>query len=424
MSIENNENKQNIEQETENKSWWKKLFGLTRIYGLILAVFVFMCSTNISYANDGKFKYLKGSYGQTAVALNENEIFLPSYYDWKLHTKTGLHEAIPIQAQIYNLKEKKFKPLNVFMNIQRHQYLAIKLNENEVLIVGGKTRPKDKAARNIREAEIYDINNNTFKYIGDTNYKNYSPVYDNVIKLKDGRVLLNCLSHFEIYDPKIMKFYKVGEEIKYYQKSIQDSLGKKEQIRNSKNIYNFKVAMTLLNDGRVYIAGANYDGNPGNAEIYDPKTNTFTKVADQLYPRFCRSAVTLKDGRVLLTGGTDTYYSYSLNKDKYKPSDNGNAEIYDPKTDTYTSVGSLNVKRCYHSSILLSNGKVLIVNGAKGPGGATDQETRKAELFDPKTNKFRIISSTKLERWAFNIEKISDNKVLINSYNGWEVYKY
>lgn len=426
MSIENNRDNENIEQETENKSWWKKLFCLTRIYGLILAVFVFMCSTNISYANDGKFKYLKGSYGRTAVVLNENEIFLPSYYKQVLNPKTGLHDQIPLPAQIYNIKEQKFKSLNIFMNIHRFGHLAVKLNDNEVLIFGGVTRPKGKAARSLREAEIYDIKNNTFKLVGDTNYKYYEPIYTNVVKLKDGRIFIStAASNFEIFDPKTNKFYKAGEEIRYYKKDFFDCYGEKEKIRNSKNIYNFKVAMTLLHDGRVYIAGANYDGDPGNAEIYDPETNTFTQVADQLYPRFCRSAVTLPDGRVLLTGGTNAYYSYILHgKKRFKPSEAGDAEIYDPKTNTYTSVGSLNVRRCHHQSILLSNGKVLIVNGEKGPGGATDRETRKAELFDPKTNKFKLISSTKLERYAFNIEKISDNKVFINSYNGWEIYEY
>ena len=436
MSDENKEILENNQEENQNKPegnkrWWKKLLGLKPTYGLyklnvviVISIFIFTVFQNICYANNGKFEYLKGSYGKNAVVLNENEIFLPSYYREVLNLKTGLHDDIPISAQIYNLKEKKFKSLNVFMNIHRVRYLAVKLNDNEVLIFGGNHR--GRGASFPKEAEIYNIKNNTFKLVGGTNYQYYDPIYTNVVKLKDGRVFINnAMSNFEIYDPKTMKFYKAGEEIKYYKKDIFDSKGQKEKIRNSKNIYNLKVAMTLLHDGRVYIAGANYDGEPGNAEIYDPKTNTFTQVADQLYPRFCRSAVTLADGRVLLTGGTNAYYSYILHgKKRFKPSEDGDAEIYDPKTNTYTSVGLLNVRRCHHSSILLSNGKVLIVNGEKGPGGATDRETRKAELFDPKTNKFKLISSTKLERYAFNIEKISDNKVLINSYNGWEVYKY
>ena len=431
-NIENNQ-EENRNKPEGNRNWWRKLLGLNKTYGLyklnvviVISIFIFTVFQNICYANDGKFEYLKGSYGQTAVVLNENEIFLPSYYKEVLDSKTGLHDQIPIPAQIYDLKERKFKSLNIFMNIHRHMYLAVKLNDNEVLIFGGENRTKDRAAYSPKEAEIYNIKNNTFKLVGGTNYQYYDPIYTNVVKLKDGRIFRStAASNFEIYDPKTMKFYKAGEEIKYYKKDFFDSKGKKEKIRNSKNIYNFKVAMTLLHDGRVYIAGANYDGEPGNAEIYDPKTNTFTQVADQLYPRFCRSAVTLEDGRVLLTGGTNAYYSYILHgKKRFKPSEDGDAEIYDPKTNTYTSVGLLNVRRCYHSSILLSNEKVLIVDGAKGPGGATDRETRKAELFDPKTNKFNLISSTKLERWAFNIEKISDNKVFINSYNGWEIYEY
>lgn len=412
--------------KSNKQSIWKKLSNFHIIYKLTLLLFVIICNTSISYANDGKFEYLKGSYGQTAVVLNENEIFLPSHYKEVLNPKTGLHDQIPVSAQIYDLKERKFKPLNVFMNFPRSGYTAVKLNNNDVLIFGGTHRPKGKAASEPKEAEIYDIKNNKFNIVGNINYGFYDRVYTNFVKLNDGRIFIsNASSKFEIFDPKTMEFYKVGKEIKYYKKDFFDPYGEKEKTRNSKNIYNFKVAMTLLQDGRVYIAGANYDGEPGNAEIYDPETNTFIQVADQLYPRFCRSAVTLDDGRVLLTGGTNAYYSYILHgKKRFEPSDEGNAEIYDPKTNTYTSLGALKVKRCYHSSILLSNGKVLIVNGAKEPGETTDNKTRKAELFDPKTNKFKLIPSTKLVRYASNIEKISDDKVLINSYNGWEIYKY
>lgn len=406
----------------ENKNWLKNLYKLTTIFGLIL-FFIFITTQNLSYTKNGEFEYLKGSYGATAVVLNENEIFLPSYYKEVFNFKTGLHDQIPIPAQIYDLKQRKFKSLNIFMNIPRSMYLAVKLSDTDVLIFGGVNETESRTSYKPKEAEIYDIKNKTFKIVGNTNYDFHNNVHTNFVKLKDGRIFIGKFDKFEIFDPKTEKFYKVGEELKYYKKDYFDPNGEKVKIRNSKNIYNFKVAMTLLQDGRVYIAGANYDGNPGNAEIYDPKTNTFTQVADQLYPKFCRSAVTLGDGRVLLTGGTNAYYRYSSNKKRFEPSNKGNAEIYDPKTNTYTSVGSLNVKRCYHSSILLSNGKVLIVNGGKEPAG-TDKETKKGELFNPKTNEFELMSSTKLERWVFNLQKISDNKVLINSHTGWEIYKY
>ena len=195
MSDENKEILENNQEENQNKPegnkrWWKKLLGLKPTYGLyklnvviVISIFIFTVFQNICYANNGNFEYLKGSYGDTAVVLNENEIFLPSAYKEVLNPKTGLHDQIPIPAQIYNLKEKKFKSLNVFMNIHRHMYLAVKLNDNEVLIFGGENRTKDRAAYSPKEAEIYNIKNNTFKLVGGTNYQYYDPIYTNVVKL-------------------------------------------------------------------------------------------------------------------------------------------------------------------------------------------------------------------------------------------------
>ena len=110
------ENKEKI----NNKSSLRKLLGLNKTYGLyklnvviVISIFIFTVFQNIYYANDGKFEYLKGSYGRTAVVLNENEIFLPSYYKQVFNLKTGLHDQIPIPAQIYDLKERKFKCIAV-----------------------------------------------------------------------------------------------------------------------------------------------------------------------------------------------------------------------------------------------------------------------------------------------------------------------
>ena len=142
-NIENNQ-EENRNKPEGNRNWWRKLLGLNKTYGLyklnvviVISIFIFTVFQNICYANNGKFEYLKGSYGRTAVVLNENEIFLPSHYKEVLNSKTGLHDQIPIPAQIYDLKERKFKPLNIFMNIHRSMYLTVKLNDTDVLIWGG-----------------------------------------------------------------------------------------------------------------------------------------------------------------------------------------------------------------------------------------------------------------------------------------------
>jgi hypothetical protein len=61
---------------------------------------------------------------------------------------------------------------------------------------------------------------------------------------------------------------------------------------------------TLLKDGRVLVAGGSDDVKPlKSAEIYDPESDVWTVLPDMLELRFGQAAVLLDDGRVLMVGG-------------------------------------------------------------------------------------------------------------------------
>ena len=72
---------------------------------------------------------------------------------------------------------------------------------------------------------------------------------------------------------------------------------------------------------------------------------------------------------------------------------------------------------------MLNNGKVLIVNGYSGSFLDT-KNTKQAEIYDPIKNDFKLIGKTKMGRFSFSLVPINNKTVLINSYNGWEIYKY
>lgn len=124
----------------------------------------------------------------------------------------------------------------------------------------------------------------------------------------------------------------------------------------------------------------------------------FVRTGDMVVPRFAHSAVLLKDGRVLITGG---YYVFKTHlKKEYSKS----AEIYDPKTGKFTRTSDMIFPREYHSSILLNDGRVLILGGGRA----------EAEIYNPNTGKFSITGKMPI----IFLDEIGNKASLIRLKNG------
>jgi hypothetical protein len=119
---------------------------------------------------------------------------------------------------------------------------------------------------------------------------------------------------------------------------------------------------TLLQDGRVLVAGGVGPGGVlglgGNdVEVYDPTTNSWSSLAPMTRERHSHTAGLLVDGRVLMSGGNDGF------------AETGTTDIYDPKTNTWQFVTNINtgatmvIPRQDHTSIVLPNNRVLSLGG-------------------------------------------------------------
>ena len=130
---------------------------------------------------------------------------------------------------------------------------------------------------------------------------------------------------------------------------------------------------TLLQDGRVLVAGGCCDGQAGlaSAQIYNPLTGAFTATGSMTTPRYEHTATLLQDGRVLMVGGFSNIGGLA------------SAELFDPKTGTFSRTGSMSVPRLNHTATLLQDGRVLI---AGGTSSTTSLDS--AEIYDPKAGTF------------------------------------
>ena len=86
--------------------------------------------------------------------------------------------------------------------------------------------------------------------------------------------------------------------------------------------------------------------------LWDPVTGTITSATQAGYNIFCTGHSFLADGRLFVTGG-------HISNNVGLP----NAAIYDPSTNSWTRLPDMNAGRWYPSNTTLPNGDVLVVSG-------------------------------------------------------------
>ena len=175
---------------------------------------------------------------------------------------------------------------------------------------------------------------------------------------------------------------------------------------------------TRLIDGRVLITGGDSSGNTApylrSAELYSPATGTFSPTGDMTSRRGSHTATLLSNGKVLITGG---FTEYVTNRTL------SSAEIYDPATGIFRAIGSMNIKRTWHTATPLNGGRVLVAGGFDNQVPIFGTYLSSAEVFDPNTETFSVVGGMTIPRIWFAATKLADGKVLIaggsDGYGKW-----
>ena len=166
---------------------------------------------------------------------------------------------------------------------------------------------------------------------------------------------------------------------------------------------------TLLMDGRVLVAGGDTGGAPptfgrsGTAELYDPATGTWSFTGPMNTMRSGHTATLLQDGRVLVAGG---YYTDNI----------ATAELYDPRTGIWTETGSLNEARYWHTATRLDDGRVLVIRGSND--GDLASTLASTELYNPSSGRWSIAGNSNDGSVSHTATLMADGKVLVTGGNG------
>jgi WD40 repeat protein len=294
---------------------------------------------------------------------------------------TGVSSSIDV---VTNSNEHGFQPTGN-MGTERAGHTATLLADGKVLITGGFNN-----TGNLATAEIFDPVTGTFTSTGAMTASrslHTATLLANGPAATNGKVLITGgsddlgddidLTTAELFDPATGNFAATGAM---------------KEMRAEHTA-------TLLANGKVLVAGGTADNV---AELYDPATGFFTSTGDLITGgRWGCTATLLSDGTVLIAGGRDAenvFDAFPLN----------NAELFNPAPGTFTATaGAMTDFRYGHTAALLNTGEVLLAGGING------NELQDAELFDPKTGTFSVTGLMSTARVNHTATLLNDGTVLV-----------
>lgn len=142
------------------------------------------------------------------------------------------------------------------------------------------------------------------------------------------------------------------------------------------------VNMVHLHTGKILMYGGENNGGT-SATVWDPATGNFHAVPAP-YNIFCSGHSALADGTILVAGGHDNANGI-LGSDQ--------AAIFDPVSESWTSVPHMSYRRWYPTATTLTDGRILVTSGATN---CFDCIADIPEIYDPVANTWTQLGSAKL----------------------------
>jgi hypothetical protein len=313
----------------------------------------------------------------------------------------AINQAIPMAAP---------SPLNMFassgtatMTAQRYDTAGAMMPNGQYLVGGGS----NGTSPYLTSIDLYNSSNNTFETPAPAPTLSISRANETATLLPNGKVLIaggevdandtanSWTPTTDIYDPSTGKITP-GPTM---------------------NAAREGATATLLPNGEVLIAGGrDMAGTVTSADLYDPAAGTTGSISTTgplNQGRYDATATLLPNGNVLIAGGfANVVQSGPL----------ASSEIYNVASGTFSIGPSMNYFRGGARATLLPNGMVLIAGGEGGlvpPPTAQDTVTPEAnvagaplntaELYDPTTNKFTVVSNNMSSPRKFQVQALLPN---------------
>jgi hypothetical protein len=283
--------------------------------------------------------------GQQAVLLPDSRVLI-----------AGGEDSVNVvaSAEVYDPATSAFTPI-VDMTYPRWGHTATLLNSGKVLITGGYGTSDAQAS-----AELFDPATNSFTFAGNMTFPR---MHHTATLLPDGRVLIaggwisdapiTVVPTAEIFDPNTGVFTAIS------------SMNHRRAMHTATPLAGGVVAIL---GGETAVASIDDD------EVFMSGPGDFTLAANLVQPRDLHTATLLSSGKVLVAGGVHYFFDDDGLPEWIALQ---SAEVFDPVANTCTPTLDMHSARVGHSATLLKNGQVLVAGGSDAKGNALSS----AELF-------------------------------------------
>jgi hypothetical protein len=342
------------------------------------------------------------SLGNMQVARNQHTDTLLA--NGKVLLAAGSTDAVFLKsAELFDPTNNSFTLTGSMSHARKSHTATLLQDNNRVLITGGKSSNGD-----LTSAEIYDSSLGQFRQNPPSSMNQGRSLHtatllpNGSLNSPPGSVLVAAGRHgatplktAEIFNPVTETFAFTG----------------------MLNIQRKRHAANLLQNGTVFVEGGASVSNGQPVDVGTPTAETFTPSTEMwsIHPpqdmstgRTEHTATLLPDGTVLVCGGISTLL----------PSD-----LYNPTSQTFSTVGGVLHARQRHVSLLLTNpawgplvGKVLAIGGAFTGSpvfGGIQEALDTVELYDPSTHQFSLFGTMTEARQNHTATMLNDGRILI-----------
>ncbi|XYI01869.1 kelch repeat-containing protein [Sorangium sp. So ce1128] len=272
--------------------------------------------------------------GHTATLLQDGRVLIAGGFEF-IDVQSNARRSLKT-AELFEPGSGTWQPASP-MNAARHSHTATLLQNGRVLVAGGRDHQENQL---LDSAELFDPASDRWLLVGSMLDRRQMHT---ATLLPNGQVLVaggygpdGMLDGAEVFDPASERWLRLGPM----------SAARAQHTA------------TMLQDGRVLVAGGFDSASALNsAEVFVPDSGRWLPLGFMHTARIGHVATLLPNGLVLVVGGTN------LQTSNLQPN---TVEAFDPSSSAWLPLEPLHLGRSWHTATLLRDGRVLVVGGTDG----------------------------------------------------------